>query len=157
MATLVALPAFYEYLAAGIVDWDSDTLKCALVDSGAAGSISTASVWADVSSYEIANGNGYTTGGATIGTSTVSAADRVTRSSTTVTLDCDDVQWTATGGEIPAWRYAVLYSEKVTGGVTNPIIGYVYESLSADVDATPEDTPLIIRWNPSGVYTITGA
>lgn len=155
MATLVALPCFYEYISSGIIDWDTDTLKCALVGSGAAGTIATANVWADISTHEIANGNGYITGGATIGTTQVSLADRVTRSGSVVTLDCDDVQWTATGGEIPAWRYAVLYAEKVAS-VTNPLIGYVYESLSADVDATPQDTPLIIRWNPSGLYTVTG-
>lgn len=157
MATIVAFPCFLEYKSDGTIDWDNDDIYAALVDSTASSALATATVWADLSSYEIANGNGYTTGGALIGTSQVSLANRVTRSGSTVTLDLDDVQWTASGGDIPAWRFLILYASKTANGRTNPLIGYVYESLSADVALTSENTPLIVQWNPAGLYTEVSA
>ena len=57
-----------QYLADGTVDFDTDTLKMALLTSGYTPSLSHAN-WAALSGSEVANGNGYTTGGAAVGSS----------------------------------------------------------------------------------------
>src|SRR4029077_5259541 len=51
---------------------------------------------------EVANANGYTTGGVAVTGHTVTPVADVT------TFDCDDVQWVASGGAIVS-RFAVLY------------------------------------------------
>ena len=85
--------------------------------------------WADVSASEIANGNGYTTGGATLAND---AAGVITGG---YKYSSDNVTWTATGGPIPAWRYGVLYVAGSLWGLTNPVIGYFLG------DATPANVP----------------
>lgn len=83
----------------GTFDIDSDTFKMALFQSTSnigAGSTTYAGV-----TNEVANANGYTTGGEAI-TLTLSGT-------TTVTVDiATDPVWTATGGSITA-RFAVIY------------------------------------------------
>lgn len=82
----------------GTFDIDSDSFKIALVT--AASNIGSASTtWAGVTG-EVANGNGYTTGGeaVTVGL-TAGRSPAFTLSDTT---------WTATGGNITA-KYAVIY------------------------------------------------
>ena len=54
-----------KLLAAGGIDFDTDTIKMALVLSGYTPSL-THDEWADASASEHANANGYTTGGATV-------------------------------------------------------------------------------------------
>lgn len=77
-----------------------DTLKLMLVNSPAP--LATNSVKADLT--EIAAGNGYTAGGATV-------SSNGTRSVGTMTLDGDQVVWTAAGGAIGPFRYTDLYND----------------------------------------------
>lgn len=108
--------------------------------------------WADVSANEIANGNGYTTGGATI------ANDTVTTATNGHKYDSDDPAWTATGGNIPAWRYGVLYVSGSLWGKTSPVVGYfVGDSAPADVPATTAGNPLTITVPAAGWFDITQA
>lgn len=77
-----------------------DALKVMLVNSPAP--VATNSVKADLT--EIAAGNGYVAGGAAV-------SSNGTRSAGTVTLDGDQVVWTASGGTIGPFRYVVLYND----------------------------------------------
>lgn len=92
---------FSEQLAKGIHVFGTHTFKLALTNSAP---VATNTVLADIT--QIANGNGYTTGGATV-TITVS------ETTGTTTIGGDAVTWTATGAMGP-FRYYVLYNDSAT-------------------------------------------
>jgi len=98
-----------------------DILKLMLVNSPAP--VATNSVKADLT--EIAAGNGYTAGGNTV-------SSNGTRATGTVTLDGDQIVWTAAGGSIGPFRYAVLYN---------------------DTPVTPAD-PLVSWWDYGSALTL---
>lgn len=126
------------YLLNGTFDIDSDTWKMALVTSSSNIGAST-TTWAGVTN-EVANGNGYTTGGATI-TLTLSGT-------TTVTVDISsDPSWTASGGSIVA-RWAVIYE---SGG--NVLCYALLDNTPADVTVT-DGNVLTVAANASGVFTL---
>jgi hypothetical protein len=104
MAAAVKFQSFSEAVAEKKHNLGSDTLKVALTNT--APNAATNTVLADIT--QIANGNGYTTGGATV-TVTASA-----QSGGTYTLTCNQVSWTASGGSIGPFRYAVLYNDTAT-------------------------------------------
>ena len=112
--------------------------KCALF-------LSTSNIGAASTTYagvtnEVANANGYTTGGIAV-TLTLSGTTTVT-----CTWSADPV-WTASGGSITA-RFGVLY--KVAGNV---IAYFLLDSTPADVTATAGNT-LTITPNASGIFTL---
>lgn len=130
----------------------SATVKIALVSSSYTPNVTSTGhdEWADVSANEIANGNGYTTGGATL------ANDTATAITSGFKYDSDDPAWTASGGNIPAWRYAVMYASGSVWGLTSPLIGYfVGDSTPADVPATSSGNTLALQVNASGWFDIT--
>ena len=149
MATLVLYPYAIRYLGNGTVDWDTDTLKVALLTSSASSDIATADTFSDVSTYEITTAGGYTTGGITLTGATV------TLDTSTVTFDLTDTVLSASGGDIDAHRYYYIYKSGTTNGVTDPGLLYGYDSLSSDVPATVDGTSLTLRWNSGGVFTGT--
>jgi len=112
------------------------TIKIALVTSAYTPDVNSAtghSVFADVSANEIAAGNGYVAGGGTPGTNAATAISNGFKFSTA------DMVFTAAGGSIPAWRYAVLYVSGNLWGMTNPLIGYFLgDSTPADIPATTD-------------------
>lgn len=122
----------------GTFDIDSDSWKCALVTSSSnIGAAST--TWAGVTN-EVAQANGYTTGGIAI-TLTLSGT-------TTVTVDIStDPVWTASGGSITA-RWAVIYE---VGG--NVLCYALLDSTPADVTVTDGNT-LTVAASASGVFTL---
>lgn len=99
------------------VDWENDTIKCALVGTTWTPNQDTDDFWNDVNTDEI-SGTGYTAGGEALVTATP-AYDSATN---TLRLDADDVVWGP-----PAtitFRYAVVYKD--TGSpTTSPLLGYV--------------------------------
>lgn len=122
----------------GTFDIDSDTWKMALL-------LSTSNIGAATTTYagvtnEVANANGYTTGGVSI---TLTLAG-----TTTVTVDIStDPVWTASGGSIIA-RFAAIYE------VSGKVLCYaLLDSAPADVTATDGNT-LTVAANASGVFTL---
>jgi hypothetical protein len=106
--------------------------------------------WADVSANEITTAGGYAAGGATL------ANDAATGITGGFKYDADDVTWTAAGGSIDAWRYAVIYVSGSLWGKTSPVIGYFLgDSTPADVPATPTANNLTIQWNAPGIFDVT--
>ena len=122
----------------GTFDIDTDSYKMALF-------LSTSNIGAASTTYagvtnEVANANGYTTGGIAV-TFTLAGT-------TTVTVDiATDPVWTAAGGSITA-RFAVLY--EVAGNV---LCYALLDSTPADVTATDGNT-LTVAANASGVFTL---
>lgn len=114
MAAFVKFHSFVEHLAEKVHNLGSDTLKIALTNT--APNASTNTVLADIT--QVANGNGYTTGGTAVtvtGSSQTGGTYALTQSA--------DVVFTATGGSIPSFRYAVLYNDTPTSPA-DPLIGY---------------------------------
>ena len=105
------------------------------------------SVLADITN-ELANGNGYTTGGASL-TGTVP-----TSGTTGYALTSGNASWTASGAGIPAWRYAVLYYTGALWGVTSPLLGYFTgDSAPADIPLTASGNTLTIAVPADGWFT----
>src|SRR4051812_23398444 len=100
MATFNKINSFVENVAEKVHNLGSDTIKVVLSNSAP---VATNTVLANIT--QIANGNGYTTGGtaATISTSA--------QTSGTYKLVLADVVFTASGGSIGPFQYVVLYND----------------------------------------------
>jgi len=114
MAAYNKFNVFVENLAEKVHNLGADTLKIMLVNSPAPAA--TNSVKADLT--EISAGNGYTAGGTAV---TVTGSSQ---SSGTYTLtQSADVVFTASGGSVGPFRYAVLYNDTPTSPA-DPLIGW---------------------------------
>jgi len=103
---------FPEYLAEQAFNLGSDSLKVALCNTAP---VAANGLLGDLT--EISNGNGYTTGGTSASISSSS------QTSGTYKLVLADVVFTASGGSIGPFRYAVLYDATATSPL-KPLIGY---------------------------------
>lgn len=113
MASFVKFYAFVENIYEKVHNLGADTLKVMLTNT--APNVSTNAVKADIT--EITAGNGYTAGGTAV-TITSSA-----QSGGTYSLVGNDVVFTASGGTIGPFRYAILYNDTPTSPA-DPLIGY---------------------------------
>jgi len=135
---------FLEYMGDNTIDMDTDTFKCALFLSTSNAATITLDDLAAVTN-QVANANGYLTGGNTLSSVTWS------QTAGTVTFDAADTVWTASGGSITA-RFAVIYSDT---SVTDKLVAYsLLDNSPADVTATDGNT-LTIAMNASGIFTGT--
>lgn len=132
MAAFTKFHAFVQSLGRKFIDLNGDTLKVALTNT--APTAATDDELADIT--QVANGNGYTTGGTAVGSNAYS------QTSGTGKLTGNDVVFTASGSMGP-FRYAVLYSDTSTN---DKLIGYwdygssitlaSGETFTVDFDAT---------------------
>jgi hypothetical protein len=102
MAAYNKFQAFVEYLAEKTFNLGTDVLKVALTNTVP---VNTNTVLANIT--QIANGNGYTTGG------TAATITSSVQTSGTYKLILVDVVFTASGAMGP-FQYAVLYSDTAT-------------------------------------------
>jgi hypothetical protein len=112
MASFNKFNAFVENLAEKVHNLGSDTLKVALTNTAPSSANST---FSDIA--EISAGNGYTAGG------TAATISSSSQTSGTYKLVLADVVFTASGGSIGPFRYAVLYNDTPTSPA-DPLIGY---------------------------------
>lgn len=139
--------SFREYALDGTIDLDTDTFKVLLTTSAQALSASGQAVLADLTG-QVANGNGYTTGGVTLASVTWN------RSGGTVTFDSADPSWTASGGSIVA-RYWVLYKSGTANAIVSPLVAFGYlDATPADVTAT-DGSALTYTVPATGWFTLT--
>ena len=125
----------------------ANTFKMTLHTSTHAPSLSGDEVYADVDN-ELATGNGYTSGGITL------ANDALTQTSGVTKFTCDPAVWTASGGSIPAWRYAVVRASGTLNGKVDPLVGYfIGDSTPADVPATTTGNTLTITPHANGIMS----
>lgn len=102
---------------------------------------------------ELANGNGYTTGGVTLATPAVAAF-----LTTGFSLSTGNALWTASGTGIPAWRNAVIYVSGPLWGLTSPLLGFfVGDSAPLDIPLTSAGNSLQINTPANGWFTSTRA
>lgn len=125
------------------IDFDTDTIKVSLHTSSYTPD-QDAHDYADDLTNEVANGNGYTTGGATLGSPSIT----YTGASNVLKLDGADVTWSSS--TITA-RYAVIYDATPGTAGTNPLIAYV--DFGADVSST--NSNFTITWDAAGIATVT--
>lgn len=104
MAAFNKFNSFVEALAEKVHNLGSDTLKVMLTNTAP---VATNSVKADIT--EVSAGNGYTAGGNTASVTSSSQSGGVYR----LVLG-DPATWTASGGSIGPFRYAVLYNDTAT-------------------------------------------
>lgn len=112
MAAFNKFQQFVEDIAKGVHNLDTGTLKVMLTNTAP---VATNAVFADLT--EIAAGNGYTAGGAAVGSQD---AEQTTG---TLALSGADVVFTASSGTIGPFRYAVLYNDTPTSPA-DPLIGW---------------------------------
>jgi hypothetical protein len=137
--------------ATDILSATAANFRLALVTSAWTPVNSSDELWAVASGSELANGNGYTTGGltpATFSLTNTAGVIKFTWSTASV--------WTASGSGIPAWRRAVLYYLGTLNSKVNPLVAhFLGDSTPADVPLTTSGNTLTITPNASGVLTIT--
>ena len=133
MAAFNKFNSFVEALAEKKHDLGADTLKVMLTNTAP---VATNSVKANIT--EISAGNGYTAGG-----NTASVTSSAQTSGTYKLVLGDPATWTASGGSIGPFQYAVLYNDTATN---DELIGWwdygsavtlaVGESFAVDFDPT---------------------
>ncbi len=141
------MPAFNKFnsftadLATKVHNLGSDTLKVLLTNTAPA---AANTVYANISATQVANGAGYTTGGAAVTSQALSNANGMEK------LVATGPTFTATGSMGP-FQYAVLYNDTPTSPL-KPLIGYWNNGSSVTLANTETFT---VGFDPTlGVLTI---
>ncbi len=137
-----------KFLMNGTLDLDTASIKLALFSSSMTVDLVAHDTYSDITG-EIAQGNGYLTGGVAITSPIFTAVTNGYKFSSS------DVQWNASGGSIPAWRYAVFYADGTYNSVVKPLLAYfIGDTTPADVPATIDGNSLLIRCPSGGWFDI---
>lgn len=127
------------------IDFNTDTIKVALLTSSYTPDQDAHNYFDDVVANEV-TGTGYTAGGATLTSPTM------TYNGTTnvFTLDAADTTWASS--TITA-RYAVIYDATPGTNATRPLIAYV----DFGENVSSSSGTLSIAWDAAGIATVTVA
>ena len=142
MATYNKFNDFTEQQIIGTHDWDANTFKIMLVNSPAP--VATNAVKADLT--EISSGNGYP--GTNTTTITVTGDDP---SAGYTTVKGTQVVFTASGGSIGPFRYAVLYND--TAASKNLVAWWDYGS-AVTLQAGDTFTVKFDNTTPGTIFTL---
>ncbi|KWT94676.1 MULTISPECIES: hypothetical protein [unclassified Variovorax] len=124
--------------------------RLALVASGWTPNNTTDELWAAASGNEIANGQGYSTGGIAL------TSVALTQTGGVVKFTSAAAVWNATGTGIPAWRRGVVYYLGTLNGKVNPMLGhFLGDSAPADVPLTTAGNPLTVTPHANGILSAT--
>lgn len=123
------------------IDYLSDTIKATLHNTTYVPAIDTDELFA-AATNELTTANGYTAGGVTLGTKTISynATGNVT------TVDCADFGWTAAGGSL-VYRYAVIWRD----ATDDVLIGYIDQTTSGNFTLADGNT-VTFQTGASGLF-----
>lgn len=119
------------------IDWTVDTIKLALCTSTLTPSADTHTYFSDITNE--VSGTGYTAGGATLGTKTLTQDNTNDRG----VADAADVTWSAS--TITA-RYAVLYKSTGTAS-TSPVMGII----DFGSDKSSSATDFVVQFHANGI------
>jgi hypothetical protein len=126
------------------IDWDSDTIKVALLTNAYTPNQDAHNYYDDVVASQV-TGTGYTAGGITLTNKT----NTYLPDTNVIVLDAENVTWSSS--TITA-RYAVIYSVGGTNA-TSPLIGYV----DFGSDQSSSNGNFTITWDSTGIVRITVA
>jgi hypothetical protein len=143
MAVTVSLYNHTAALFASGANPTTDTYKVQLLT--AATFNATHTTLAAVGGTEVAAGNGYSTGGATLTGVTVT-----TVTTNDAMFDANDVVWSATGGSLAA-SYAVLYNATDSGSPPLVFIDF------GGTESAGAGTDFKMVWNTAGIFSFTVA
>lgn len=129
---------FKEQVMEGVFNLLTDTIKVALV-TGYTPDIDVHDDWADVSANE-ESGTGYTAGGETLGSVTVTQDDTNDRG----VFDGADVTWT--GLDVGTPSHAIMYDDTHASDL---LIAYW------EVTTASNGGDYTLQWNASGIITLT--
>jgi len=132
---------FIEHVGKANINLLSDTFKIKLVNNYTFDA--TDENLADIGSVEISNGNGYTTGGASLSNITWAFNTSYTK------WDADDVTWTASGGTIGVADGAILYDDTASGDKLVCYIDFGQDESAGD------GTDFKITFNSNGIFRIS--
>lgn len=114
-----ALSNHFKYqLAKKQIDMGADIFKLILMNTGFTFNKDSHATLTDVSASELANGNGYTTGGVTLANSTVTEDDSVDKAITVF----DNITFTASEGSLGPTPGAIVYDDTTSD---DTIVGYI--------------------------------
>jgi len=131
----------------GVHDLSSDTIKVTLHTSYTP-DIDADQVWSDVSSTEYGTGSGYTSGGATLASKSVTQDDANDRA----LFDAADVTWSSLGPLSPATPgHAIIWND-TPSSPADPLICYVELGTTAT-----NGGDYTLQWNssPAAIVSIT--
>jgi hypothetical protein len=124
------------------------TFKAALLTSGWTPNMATQSLWGDISANEVANGNGYITGGNTMTGVSYTQTGGVGKFTGTIP------GWTAAGAGL-THRYVAIYAVGTFNGHVNPLVGYfICDSAPADIVTAPGNV-FQVNTPANGFFTLT--
>jgi len=123
-------------------DW-----KIALFTSFSNADTLTNSEYGDLSMEHAAISN-YITGGAAL------TGVTWTNNAGVITFDASNPQWNVVGGSIVC-KYAVIYKDATVNGIEKPLLAVAILNLLDDV-TIPDGSPLIISFNSSGIFSLSG-
>jgi hypothetical protein len=132
---------FSEQLVRGVHDFDADVFKVVLVpdtDPPVAADVDLSTI------TQVANGGGYTTGGATT-TITIS------ETSGTTTVSGTEIVWTGSGAGFGPFRYAVLYNDTAAN---DPLIAWFDYGSLISVGAGETFTLRFSTASPGTMFTL---
>ena len=142
MATFLVVYEFGNKVADEVHDLAADTFKAVLTNT--APTQAGSAVLADIT--QIANGNGYTTGGVTL--SGVTFAE--TGAGTGIwEFDSSPFSWTASGGSIATFRYVVVYNDTAAN---DELVGYADYGSAVNVS---DGTSFTVTPGANGIFRIT--
>lgn len=131
MAAFQKFNTFVDTLCKGGVNLNADTIKVMLTNTAP---VATNSKYSDISGTELANGNGYTTGGATV------TGVSLTNSSGTESLAVGSTTFTSATGTMGPFRYVVYYDSSATNA---PLIGFYDYGSSVSLNGAAGETFVI--------------
>lgn len=143
MAVTISL---YDHTAKRFADGSnstSDTYKLMLCSAATFTAANT--TLASITKTELTNGNGYTTGGATL------SGVVVNQTGNDAAFDANDVTFTASGGSIGPAAYAILYNSTDANSPPVAFIDFGGNQTAGD------GTDFKVIWNASGIVTFTVA
>jgi len=132
---------FVQDLGNGVHNLSSHACKVMLTNTAPTAS---SAVFADIT--EISAGNGYTAGG-----NAASITSYAQTSGTAKLIIADPATWTASGGSIGPFRYAVLYNSTPTSPL-KPLIGYW--DYGSSVTLAAGETFTVDLDQSNGVFTL---
>jgi hypothetical protein len=141
MATYNKFQDFSEQLVNGVQNFLTDSFKIALSNTLP---VNTNTILANIT--QISAGSGYTSGG----TATTIA---ISESAGTTTVTGTQVVFTASGGSIGPFRYAVLYND-TTASPAKPLVAWWDYGSSITLSDTDSFTVKFNNTSPGTIFTV---
>lgn len=142
MATYNKFNSFVEDQTISKIDWDADVFKVCLTNTAP---VATNTILANIT--QISATNGYTSGGTA---TTIS----VGRSTGTETVQGTQVVFTASGGSMGPFQYAVLYDDTIASPV-DPLIAWWDYGSAVTLADTETFTVKFNNATPGTIFTLT--